>query len=149
MLTSAAPVTTPARCLRRWPNDESANAGSAALPALVGAGRGLAPADGDAGGRLAEFRRALQSAGGPALDLAGKPGHGTSPEEIQAGRRALRGRYRSPASPRVGSFVDPHPQQLAMGGPTSLPAVYGPDRDRQSEERRVGKECRSRWSPYH
>ena len=23
-----------------------------------------------------------------------------------------------------------------------------PDRDR-SEERRVGKECRSRWSPYH
>src|SRR6266480_4918533 len=104
---------------------------AAALPALVGAGRGLAPADGDAGGRLAEFRRALQSAGGPALDLAGKPGHGTSPEEIQAGRRALRGRYRSPASPRVGSFVDPHPQQLAMGGPTSLPAVYGPDRDRQ------------------
>jgi len=28
-----------------------------------------------------------------------------------------------------------------------LPAVY-PDRTR-SEERRVGKECRSRWSPYH
>ena len=25
-----------------------------------------------------------------------------------------------------------------------------PDRDRfRSEERRVGKECRSRWSPYH
>ena len=26
-----------------------------------------------------------------------------------------------------------------------------PDRDEQlrSEERRVGKECRSRWSPYH
>ena len=24
--------------------------------------------------------------------------------------------------------------------------LYGPDR---SEERRVGKECRSRWSPYH
>ena len=23
------------------------------------------------------------------------------------------------------------------------------DRDRRSEERRVGKECRSRWSPYH
>ena len=22
-------------------------------------------------------------------------------------------------------------------------------RDRRSEERRVGKECRSRWSPYH
>ena len=23
------------------------------------------------------------------------------------------------------------------------------DRDNRSEERRVGKECRSRWSPYH
>ena len=26
--------------------------------------------------------------------------------------------------------------------------TFGPD-DRRSEERRVGKECRSRWSPYH
>ena len=27
---------------------------------------------------------------------------------------------------------------------------YGPDRKSvRSEERRVGKECRSRWSPYH
>ena len=26
--------------------------------------------------------------------------------------------------------------------------LYGDGRDR-SEERRVGKECRSRWSPYH
>src|SRR5258706_246306 len=25
----------------------------------------------------------------------------------------------------------------------------GEDRSRRSEERRVGKECRSRWSPYH
>ena len=24
-----------------------------------------------------------------------------------------------------------------------------PERTRRSEERRVGKECRSRWSPYH
>ena len=28
----------------------------------------------------------------------------------------------------------------------SIPEVAGDDR---SEERRVGKECRSRWSPYH
>ena len=28
---------------------------------------------------------------------------------------------------------------------TQLMAVYS----RRSEERRVGKECRSRWSPYH
>src|SRR5574341_1809606 len=34
------------------------------------------------------------------------------------------------------------PQQVAQGG--------GADsRGERSEERRVGKECRSRWSPYH
>src|SRR5438105_8289468 len=27
--------------------------------------------------------------------------------------------------------------------------VYAPDGKSRSEERRVGKECRSRWSPYH
>ena len=27
--------------------------------------------------------------------------------------------------------------------------VHVPERARRSEERRVGKECRSRWSPYH
>ena len=34
-------------------------------------------------------------------------------------------------------------------GVVTLPFLYeGPSRMR-SEERRVGKECRSRWSPYH
>ena len=31
---------------------------------------------------------------------------------------------------------------------SSIGVRAGPDRSR-SEERRVGKECRSRWSPYH
>ena len=31
----------------------------------------------------------------------------------------------------------------------NLTVVYGADVDVRSEERRVGKECRSRWSPYH
>ena len=30
-----------------------------------------------------------------------------------------------------------------------LPLVSEPSLDGRSEERRVGKECRSRWSPYH
>ena len=30
-----------------------------------------------------------------------------------------------------------------------LIAVYRSTRENRSEERRVGKECRSRWSPYH
>ena len=41
--------------------------------------------------------------------------------------------------------------------PATAPALYLPDPDlagrraqlTRSEERRVGKECRSRWSPYH
>src|SRR3712207_3154922 len=31
---------------------------------------------------------------------------------------------------------------------TKLPILYA-DHKKRSEERRVGKECRSRWSPYH
>ena len=27
--------------------------------------------------------------------------------------------------------------------------IYYPENKKRSEERRVGKECRSRWSPYH
>ena len=27
--------------------------------------------------------------------------------------------------------------------------AFGPEETERSEERRVGKECRSRWSPYH
>src|SRR6476620_12243655 len=33
--------------------------------------------------------------------------------------------------------------------PTSAPAAPSRPKHRRSEERRVGKECRSRWSPYH
>src|SRR3712207_7114419 len=39
-------------------------------------------------------------------------------------------------------------ERPGLGGPVAgaLPLLRGPAR---SEERRVGKECRSRWSPYH
>ena len=37
---------------------------------------------------------------------------------------------------------------LAPGETTSVIVSLTND-DRRSEERRVGKECRSRWSPYH
>src|SRR2546422_7667081 len=33
--------------------------------------------------------------------------------------------------------------------PTASPASVSEAEHRRSEERRVGKECRSRWSPYH
>src|SRR2546430_7122803 len=35
-------------------------------------------------------------------------------------------------------------QTPPRGGPPAVPRAV-----RRSEERRVGKECRSRWSPYH
>src|SRR2546422_5778368 len=31
----------------------------------------------------------------------------------------------------------------------AAPSAEGTAREKRSEERRVGKECRSRWSPYH
>src|SRR2546430_7553397 len=43
---------------------------------------------------------------------------------------------------REARLLDFPPSTLA---PASSPAP----RPRRSEERRVGKECRSRWSPYH
>src|SRR3712207_1358697 len=46
------------------------------------------------------------------------------------------------ARARVRSFVD-NPRFFQVS------AEVLPDVDTRSEERRVGKECRSRWSPYH
>ena len=46
-----------------------------------------------------------------------------------------------------------HPQWLAAKWRRAFPSESRPAlsnaRQRRSEERRVGKECRSRWSPYH
>src|SRR2546430_10531376 len=46
---------------------------------------------------------------------------------------------RSPSRERRQPYPHPHPAT-----PPSPPS-----RNHRSEERRVGKECRSRWSPYH
>ena len=41
------------------------------------------------------------------------------------------------------------PAGASSGGPASSWGQDGGARSDRSEERRVGKECRSRWSPYH
>ena len=48
------------------------------------------------------------------------------------------GEYISESMPTVGSFVDEAKRSINKAFKRS-----------RSEERRVGKECRSRWSPYH
>ena len=40
-------------------------------------------------------------------------------------------------------------QELADLSGISLRALSNYEKGLRSEERRVGKECRSRWSPYH
>ena len=44
----------------------------------------------------------------------------------------------------IGSSTSPVTLQEDIGV-----AMLGKSLDMRSEERRVGKECRSRWSPYH
>src|SRR3989454_7388551 len=60
------------------------------------------------------------------------------------------------ASRRETAPMDPHPQHLPDSGEPPQPAPPDSKKKRKwvspalrSEERRVGKECRSRWSPYH
>ena len=50
--------------------------------------------------------------------------------------------------------VPQHPVTVAAPQPTGpfaapMPMPPLPEKSVRSEERRVGKECRSRWSPYH
>src|SRR2546430_3696465 len=54
---------------------------------------------------------------------------------------------KTPAQGRAEA--DPHPRLGPDGdGAATEPSGTEGD-DQRSEERRVGKECRSRWSPYH
>src|SRR3989475_6417554 len=54
----------------------------------------------------------------------------------------------------VGMAVKVGPVSAKFSGKVTLSDITPPERYRiafegRSEERRVGKECRSRWSPYH
>src|SRR5256885_14594237 len=44
---------------------------------------------------------------------------------------------------------DGRPSNLSGGTADTVLRYLGVHTDERSEERRVGKECRSRWSPYH
>src|SRR5260370_19847816 len=57
----------------------------------------------------------------------------------------------SPVRPRLGSVGtwQKRTRSVAIGQITRPSSASSSDRPTRSEERRVGKECRSRWSPYH
>src|SRR3712207_17830 len=57
----------------------------------------------------------------------------------------------------IGSFINAYVMskmklrdgQRRFSARAILSTIFGESADSRSEERRVGKECRSRWSPYH
>src|SRR2546430_3515230 len=57
------------------------------------------------------------------------------------------GCFERPATGAVAAAA--HDEQVGKPAAVSLPASWLAAPRARSEERRVGKECRSRWSPYH
>src|SRR2546425_12725893 len=64
-------------------------------------------------------------------------------EEVKVGRTAEHARNEAGWPAAFGRVNSPD-YYLAMTSITGMPEAWY-----RSEERRVGKECRSRWSPYH
>ena len=59
----------------------------------------------------------------------------------------LRKEYPAGARVELVHMNDPYNTKLSSGARGTVVSVD--DIGTRSEERRVGKECRSRWSPYH
>src|SRR2546422_4147697 len=63
--------------------------------------------------------------------------------DAKLGRSLARFSKLRPLEPRDPDFMVAHARVLSWAGRTQQAMAL------RSEERRVGKECRSRWSPYH
>ena len=53
------------------------------------------------------------------------------------------------ATAQAPAAIGPYSQGIAAGQTVYVSGQLPIDPATRSEERRVGKECRSRWSPYH
>src|ERR1035437_9680445 len=80
-----------------------------------------------------------------------RPGEGNSADQGPDLTTSTRGGMIMPFSKKRPSGTTPEPKCRVRGaGPTPADRSRNPERhSERSEERRVGKECRSRWSPYH
>ena len=93
--------------------------------------------------------------GGVRLNLLDTPGHVDFSGEVERGLRALDGAVLVlSAVEGVQAHTETLWQALQDQGIPRLLLInkldrVGADAMARSEERRVGKECRSRWSPYH
>src|SRR5688572_1821002 len=87
---------------------------------------------------------------------------GVSRPTVRAGLHALAAMGVTESRQGAGTFITGGPPRLGAGPLSFLAALHGFTRDQifetrkvlevgaaKSEERRVGKEWRSRWSPYH
>ena len=96
----------------------------------------------------------------PAKEVARRlgllPQSAVAPEGITVADLVARGRY--PHQSFLRQWTDADEQAVAEAMQATdvaalsdrlLDELSGGQRQRRSEERRVGKECRSRWSPYH
>src|SRR3712207_9183008 len=113
---------------------------------------------------LFPYTTLFRSPGNPLLQKLLRGAPGTFSHSMQVGNLAENAAERVGADPllaRVGAYYHDigkmeHPayfieNQIAQVNPhaTLSPALSAKVVKRRSEERRVGKECRSRWSPYH
>src|SRR2546426_7810826 len=98
-------------------------------------------------GLLARARRRMLPEGTPVVAITGSSGKTSTKEMIRA---ALSARYRVHAtSANLNNLIGVPLTILSAPEDTEALVVEAGASVRRSEERRVGKECRSRWSPYH
>src|SRR5579864_9824878 len=94
---------------------------------------------------------ALDCAGSAVFDHGGVPTRPVIGGVVKAlpGVAAARieGEVAGPSYNHVGMVGRENNSAEAQAGKRRVAAIRGGDQ--RSEERRVGKECRSRWSPYH
>ena len=83
-----------------------------------------------------------------AIEEAACPGAGACGGQFTANTMAAASEALGMALPGSASVPSPDARRHAIARATGA-ANYAKKKGQRSEERRVGKECRSRWSPYH